>query len=129
MPSPVKILSPVNTSGGSSAGDVSVPIGGKKKEERGGVMSGGKGSDGDVLRAEDEEKWDEVQDDEPKKRNNKDGEDAGTGRGRGSGRACQLDKFIGGMGDNNEEEEKKAPTAQRKSSRSTTFRGEMKDPS
>ncbi len=68
MPSPVKILSPVNTSGGSSAGDVSVPTGGKKKgEERGGVLSGGKGSAGDVRRAEAEEKRDEVKEDEPEK--------------------------------------------------------------
>ncbi len=33
------------------------------------------------------------------------------------------------MGDNDEEEEEKAPAAQRKSSRSTAFRDEMKDPS
>ena len=132
MPSPGKRkLSPVNASkGGSSTGNVSVPIGGQKKEEeRGGVLSGGKGSDGDVRRAEAEEKRDKVQEDGIEKRNNDDGEDAGTGRGRGSGIACQLDKFIDGVGDNDEEEEKKAPTAQRKSSRSTTFRGEMKDPS
>ncbi len=92
-------------------------------------MSGGKGSAGDVRRAEAEEKRDEVQNDEPEKSNNDDDKDAGTGRGRGSGRACQLDKFFGGVGDNDEEEERKAPAAQRKTSRSTAFQGEMKDPS
>ena len=42
-------------------------------------MSGGKGSAGDVRRAEAEEKRDEVQNDEPEKSNNDDDKDAGTG--------------------------------------------------
>jgi hypothetical protein len=56
-----------------------------------------------------------VKEDEPEKSNNDDGKDE--------------DEFFAGVGDNDEEEEEKATAAQRKSSRSTAFRGEMKDPS
>ena len=91
----------------------------------------------------------------PEKSNNDDGEDEGAGRGRRSGRTRQRTGFFAGAGNDDdddddagsdeleleneeeeeedaeeeEEEEEEAPAARRKSSRSTAFRGEMKDPS
>ncbi len=62
-----------------------------------------------MRQAKAEEKMDKVQDDESEKSNNDEGEDAGTGRRRGSGRACQLDKFIGGVGDKMRKRRRRRP--------------------